>query len=157
MTWLLTGRELLALTKGLISEKKQQGVFSLDLTVADIRTIERGGELDFGGSEFREATMQSLPPVKKSPVDSYGWWHLEDADYELVFNEIIELQAPGLVMIFPHERLLAAGASFSPSVVDALVPEVSVLMRVGPGGLSVKQNARVGKAIILAGPAEGTS
>ena len=66
MFQLMTGEEIVTLTKELISGKKQQGAFSVDLTVKEIRKIDAGGALDFGGSEFQEASTTLLDPEKKS-------------------------------------------------------------------------------------------
>ena len=61
----MTGQEIIALTTELISAKKQQGAFSVDLTVSEIRKIDNGGALDFGGSEFQEASTTLLETGKE--------------------------------------------------------------------------------------------
>ena len=149
MTNLLKGEEIVSSAEGLISAKKQQGEFSLDLTVNTISHINMGGALDFGGSEYQEASVSLLEPEKKTPDEPYGWWNLDTGDYLIRFNERIKIPAKGLIMILPHERLLAAGASHAPLAVENLDQNICVPIHVGPAGLKIKQNARVSKAVVM--------
>ena len=151
MTNLLKGEEIVSSADGLVSAKKQQGEFSLDLTVRSISVVDLGGALDFGGSEYQEAPSSFLEPEKKTPDEPYGWWILAAGDYLIRYNERIKIPGNGLIIIFPHERLLAAGASHSPSVVENLDENVCVTIHVGPQGLKIKQNARVSKVAVLSG------
>ncbi|MGO9119807.1 MAG: dCTP deaminase [Desulfomonilaceae bacterium] len=150
MFQLMTGEAIIALTTKLISAKKQQGAFSLDLTVSEIRKIDHGGALDFGGSEFQEASTTLLKADKKSAEEPYGWWKLEQGHYLIKFNEKFNLKNRGLVLIFPHERLLAAGGSHPCVTVEDPHNEIQVLLIVGIDGLAIKENARVSKALVLA-------
>ena len=93
MTNLLKGEEIVSSAEGLISAKKQQGEFSLDLTVNTISLINLGGALDFGGSEYQEASVSLLEPEKKTPDEPYGWWNLDTGDYLIRFNEKIKIPA----------------------------------------------------------------
>jgi deoxycytidine triphosphate deaminase len=149
MTNLLRGEEIVSSAEGLISAKKQQGEFSLDLTVNTISRINTGGALDFGGSEYREASVSLLEPEKKTPDEPYGWWNLDTGDYLIRFNERIKIPAKGLIMVLPHERLLAAGASHAPISIENLDQNISVPIHVGSAGLKIKQNARVSKAVVI--------
>ena len=146
---LLKGEEIVPSVEGLISAKKQQGEFSLDLTVQSIGLINLGGSLDFGGSEYQEASVSLLEPKKKTPDEPYGWWNLEPGDYLIRYNERIKIPATGLIMIFPHQRLLAAGGSHAPLAIENLDQKVCVPIHVGPQGLKIKQNARVSRLIVL--------
>jgi deoxycytidine triphosphate deaminase len=150
MSQLMTGEEIVALTTELISAKKQQGAFSVDLTVKEIRKVASGGALDFGGSEFQEASTTLLKPEKKSAEEPYGWWKLEPGNYLIKFNEKINLENHGVIIIFPHSRLLAAGGSHAPVAIEDLREDIQVLLCVGPEGLEIKENARVSKALALA-------
>ncbi len=114
-----------------------------------ISLINLGGALDFGGSEYQEASVSLLDPEKKTPEEPYGWWNLDTGDYLIRFNETIKIPAKGLIMIFPHERLLAAGASHAPLAVENLDQKISVPIHVGPAGLKIKQNARVSRLIVV--------
>jgi hypothetical protein len=149
MTNLMKGAEIVYLGEGLISAKKQQSGFSLDLTVNSVSLINSGGSLDFGGSEYQEAAASILEPVKKTSDEPYGWWNLDEGDYLIRYNESIKIAGKGLIMIVPHERLLAAGASHAPAIVESLYQDISMPIHVGPAGLKIKENARVSKAVVL--------
>ena len=148
----MNGTDIVELTEGLISSKKQLGRFSVDLTVASISKISAGGSLDFGGGEYREASVTVVPPAKKSPEEPYGWWNLPSGNYVVRFNETIDVSDPAVIMILPHERLAAAGASHAPLLVEKLDHEVGVLLPVGAEGLAVKENARLSKALVTIDP-----
>ena len=150
MFQLMTGQEIVALTSELISAKKQQGAFSVDLTVKEIRKVDAGGALDFGGSEFQEASTTLVEPEKKSTEEPYGWWKLGQGNYLMKFNEKIDLKNQGVIMIFPHSRLLAAGGSHPPIMIDDPSEDIQIVLGVGAQGLAIKQNARVSKALVLA-------
>jgi len=145
----MTGEQIIALITESISTKKQQGPISLDLTVNEIRKIDQGGSLDFGGSEFEEASTTLVKPEKKSPEEPYGWWKLKQGDYMIKFNEKFNLKNQGLILVIPHERLLTAGGSH-PCVIEDPDKDIQVPLSVGVHGLSIKENARVSKALVLA-------
>jgi hypothetical protein len=150
MIGLIDAAHLVSLAEGLISAKKQQGPFTLDLTVRHVSVVESGGALDFGGSELREASTSALVPEKKAREEEFGWWNLGPGTYLVTFNETLTRAKPGVILIFPHKRLLAA-AGWHPSVVlEKLDHEVRVPLQVGTHGLALKQNARVSRAIMLA-------
>jgi hypothetical protein len=150
MFQLMTGEEIVALTTELISVKKQQGAFSVDLTVKEIRKVDTGGALDFGGSECQEASTTLIEPEKKSTEEPYGWWKLGPGNYLMKFNEKIGLKNPEVIIIFPHSRLLAAGGSHPPVAIEKSDGDLQVLLSVGGEGLAIKENARVSKAMVLA-------
>lgn len=149
MFQLMAGEEIVALTTRLISAKKQQGAFWVDLTVKEIRKVNSGGALDFGGSEFQEASTTLLEPKKESAEEPYGWWKLGQGNYLMRFNEKIDLKNHGVIVIFPHSRLLAAGGSHPPVAQDEPAEDIQVLLTVGDEGLAIKENARVSKALAL--------
>ncbi len=150
MTRLIEGAYIASWAEGLISAKKQQGPFALDLTARGLSRVDTGGALDFGGSEFQEASTTSLDPEKKSPEEPYGWWNLGPGTYLIAFNETLKPAGSGLIFIFPHSRLLAAGAWHPSTVVDRLDHDFRMPLQVGSAGLAIKQNARVSRAIVLA-------
>jgi hypothetical protein len=147
MTAFMTGADLISMAEGLISAKKQQGAFSLDLTVSSVSQVKSGGSLDFGGSEFHKADLEPITPEKKSPDEPYGWWKLVSGRYLLKFNERLKPSKETVIMILPHERLVAAGGVHPPLLVEELDENLCVLLLVGPEGLSIKENARVSKAV----------
>jgi hypothetical protein len=149
MSSLMMGQDIVAACAGLISAKKQVGSFSLDLTLREIGQVSSGGALDFGGSEYNQAAITILEPEKRSPEEPYGWWKLGPGNYLMRFSETLEFQPPALIIILPHSKLIAAGASHAPIAVESLDKDACVLLQVGPDGLSIKQNARVSTAIVL--------
>jgi hypothetical protein len=149
MLSILSGEKIASLTKGLISAKKQMGASSIDLTVQSVSLINQGGHLDFGGSEYKEASVSPLAPVKNTPDEPYGWWALDSGTCLIHFNEIITPPENSLIMIFPHERIVAAGISHPTIVVDKVDENLCVSLHVGPEGISIKENARVSKAVVF--------
>lgn len=145
----MTGAELASVTQGLISAKKQHGRFSVDLTVSSIRRVLSGGSLDFGGSEFEEAGAVALDSQKRTTGEPYGWWNLAPGSYFVTYNEKLNPGEKGVVIVFPHERLVAAGACHHALVVDQLDEAVHVLLQIEQEGLKIKENARVSKAVVI--------
>lgn len=149
MISILSGEKIASLTKGLISAKKQMTTASIDLTVRNIHLINLGGHLDFGGSEYKEASSSPIAAEKKTPEEPYGWWNLGSGNYLIRFNETLIPPRNSLVMIFPHERIVAAGISHSTILVSRLDENVCVCVQIGPEGVSIKENARFSKAVLL--------
>ncbi len=79
----------------IIHEGKQfpEGLSSAYLTAGRIGEFAGIGRMDFGGSEYAEADVEWLAPVKKSSDDAYGWWHLTPGTYLVLFNESVEVPA----------------------------------------------------------------
>lgn len=149
MISILSGEKIASLTKGLISAKKQMTTTSLDLTVRNVHLINLGGRLDFGGSEYKEASTSPVEPEKKTPEEPYGWWNLGSGNYLIRFNETLIPPQDSLIMVFPHERILAAGVSHSTILVSRLDENVCVRLQIGPEGISIKENARISKAVLF--------
>jgi dUTP pyrophosphatase len=149
MLSILSGEKIASLTKGLISAKKQMNACSMDLTVRSVSLISLGGHLDFGGSEYKEASAAPLVPEKKASEEPYGWWALDSGTYLIHFNETITPPENSLIMVFPHERIVAAGISHPTIVVDKMDENLCVSLHVGPEGISLKENARVSKAVVF--------
>ncbi len=149
MICVLTGEKIASLTLGLISAKKQKGECSLDLTVRSISRIETAGSLDFGGSEYTEASVRELVAEKRDHQEPYGWWKLKPGKYLITYNESIIPPSNTIVMIFPHQRLVAAGISHESTVVDKLDASTRLLMTIGPEGGAIKENARISKAVVV--------
>jgi hypothetical protein len=117
--------------------------------VSEIRKVNSGGALDFGGSEFQEASTILVEPEKKTSDEPYGWWKLGPGNYLMKFNEKIGLTTHGVVIILPHSRLLTAGGSHPPLAIEIPDDEIKVLLSVGNEGLAIKENARVSKVLLL--------
>jgi hypothetical protein len=131
--------------EGLVHESTQKGPNGIDLTVDCIYKIGEGGCLDFGGSEYEEAEQVVMHAERESREDDYGWWKLTPGEYIVEYNE--SFVGEGRARIYPHTRLLQAGAShptFQPRPGDPL----KVLVHVGEGGVHIKENARVSTLVI---------
>jgi hypothetical protein len=155
MLSILSGEKIASLTKGLISAKKQMSASSMDLTIRSVSLVNLGGHLDFGGSEYKEASAAPLAPVKNTPEEPYGWWKLHSCNFLIRFNEIITAPQNSLIMIFPHERIVAAGISHPTIVVDKVDENLCISIHVGPEGISIKENARVSRAVVFVSEISG--
>jgi hypothetical protein len=124
------------------TQRAEDGV---DLTVAAVYKLGGGGRLDFGGSEYEEAEQMELRAERKEREDDYGWWRLTPGEYIIEYNE--RYVGDGVARVFPHARLLRAGAShsaFRPQSEESL----KTLLQVGQGGIHIKENARVSTLVI---------
>jgi len=145
---LVKGSELVNLCKNVVYAGKQTKPHSIDLTVKKVYQIESKGSLDFGGSEYKASEAAKIKPVKKNPEDEYGWWDLKHGSYLITLNETIE-EIEGVGFISPHPRLLKAGA-FHPTLITLEWKSDYVLvLNVPANGLSLKENSRVSKLLVL--------
>ena len=144
-----TGTEIAALASGIISEKHQVGPYSLDLTVASISMVKKEGDIDFGGSEEKEALTEKLEPYKRNEEEEYGWWELTAGEYLVEFNEKIEIPENHFAIIRPLPRALSAGV-MHPEMTRLEGEMVdTTLMLVGKSGLNIKENARISSLLLL--------
>jgi len=138
-----SGREIAGFATGLVSEEHQVKPYGLELTVAKVFIVKKEGDIDFGGSEEKEALIEELEPGKRSPGDKYGWWALTSGEYLIEYNEKIEVPEGCMAIIQTLQRTLKAGV-IHPTVV--LTPGEKVrkmLLQVGKSGFNIKENARV--------------
>ena len=126
----------------------QRTDLGLDLTVGAVFRVTGAGQLDFGGSEFAPADREKLSPQRANPDDDYGWWKLERGTYVIRYNEALSLGEGQRAQVFPHQRLLQAGATHATFVVDGAQDPVEVLLMVGDAGCHVKENSRVSRLLI---------
>lgn len=145
----LNGDEVAALTEGVVDEATQQHDYETDLTVSRVYRLMGAGAVDFGGSEYKAAPRTEVDPLKRKKDDDYGWWDLEPGTYIVRFNEVVTLAANHIAYVQPHERLLDAGAHHPTFYFRAQRPYLETLLTVGSGGLSIKENARVSKLLVL--------
>jgi deoxycytidine triphosphate deaminase len=120
----------------------------LDLTVGAVFRVTGAGQLDFGGSEFAPADREKLSPQRANPDDDYGWWKLERGTYVIRYNEALSLGEGQRAQVFPHQRLLQAGATHAAFIVDGAQDPVEVLLTVGDAGCHIKENSRVSRLLI---------
>lgn len=149
---LLPGNAISWHIDNLISDDKQIGTRSLELTVREIRRFVGHGKVDFGGSEWQGAKVEPIPPLPQNADDEHGWWVLHRGLYQVVLNEKLTGPMPGVGIITPSERLTTTGAYHHAVVIDEdEIPPL--LLVVGENGIEIKENARISKLIIFQ-PAE---
>ncbi len=117
--------------------------------MAEVHRLSGPGALDFGGSEFEEAPHEQVAPEKASPDDDYGWWNLGAGAYLLRYNETADLGDDHLAFVFPHERLLQAGASHAAFQISGGRDPLGALLTVGAQGVRIKENARVSRLLLF--------
>ncbi|MHA1214186.1 MAG: hypothetical protein ACTSR2_08240 [Candidatus Hodarchaeales archaeon] len=146
---LLNDKELLIkFWQNIIYEPKQLRDNILDLTVKSIYNITTQGSIDFGGSEYVPSRLDKIPPKKESDP-KYSWWTLSKGSYIIEFNEIPKA-TDILVIIFPHQRLLALGC-YHPSFIAEPMNngKLQTILLVSHNGVRIKENARISSAITL--------
>lgn len=145
----LNGEEVAGLTEGVIHTETQQHDYEVDLTASEVYRLTGAGSVDFGDSEYMAAPRATVKALKRKKDDEYGWWDLEPGTYIVRFNEVATLKANHIAYVQPHERLLDAGAHHPTFYFRDERPHLEVLLTVGSGGLSIKQNARISKLLVL--------
>lgn len=145
---LTSGKKLVKLVEGIISDEKQVNDLSVDLTVKEVYELHTPGVMDFGGGEYVESGKHKLEPVKAMPDDDFGWWHLHPGVYLVTLNETID-SIKGLGLMSPHPRLLKCGATHSTLVVHEWKSEYILPLSVGENGMEMKENSRISKLLVL--------
>lgn len=137
------------LVDGLVHPDTQTAAAGFDLTVSRIFRLTGPGSLDFGGSEREDADRAEIEPRFLDEDDDYGWWTLDLGSYVLRYNESLTLEDEHIGHVFPLERLLQAGASHPAFVVDGHREPLESLLVVGSVGMSLKENARVSRLVVM--------
>jgi len=132
----------------LIHLDTQRAEPGIDVTVEAVFRVTGPGRLDFGGSEYQPAGREEVPPQRAHPDDEYGWWKLERGTYVIRYNEALSLDEGQHARVFPHPRLLQAGATHAAFVVDATSGPMETLLTVGDAGCHLKENSRVSRLLI---------
>jgi len=145
-----TGGDILGFISNIIHEKKQVEGYGVYLTIGKIFRLTTKGEVDFGGSEYKESKRQQAAPKKRTPEDKYGWWDLAHGEYLIEFNEKLQELIPEekVVILQPAERLTKNGA-FHPTRVIEKKGVISTTLYVGKNGINIKENGRVSKLVVL--------
>ncbi|MGB2630733.1 MAG: dCTP deaminase [Candidatus Omnitrophota bacterium] len=138
-----SGQEIAVVLTGLISEKHQIHKYSVDLTVGKVYSMKKEGDLDFGGSEEKEALIEQIKPVKRTPGDKYGWWNLTAGQYMVEYNEKAVVPEKCLCILQPLLRTLGAGAMHPTLVFCSGEMVERIVVIVGKSGLNIKENARI--------------
>lgn len=145
-----TGQQIFNLLDGTIYEKKQVEDSGVYLTVNKIFALKSGGEMDFGGSEYKEGEKGEMEPVKRTPDDKYGWWNLDPGEYLIEFNESPQevLIQERLVIMEPAEILTKNGVFHPVKIIDEK-GAIRTTFFVGRNGIKIKENARISKLIVV--------
>ena len=136
--------DLLSTVEGIVHEETQVRGRGIDLTVAEVLTVDFPGRVDFGGEELEPADCSPHERVWRDEDDDYQWWHLEPGQYLLEYNEFRSEETPALLQ--PREGLLERGASHPTLSVRELGP---VPISVPEAGIRIKENARVSTLLPL--------
>lgn len=123
----------------IVHEPTQTEGTGFDLTVADIHETTEPGRVDFGGGELEAATTEPHATQKRNDDDDYAWWHLDDGQYLIEYNESLA-SADMRFQLQTRDELVARGASHPTLWVTELAP---VPLSVGGAGIRIKENARV--------------
>lgn len=132
----------------LIHLDTQRADSGLDLTVDAVFKVTGAGRLDFGGSEFQPVACEERAPQLADPDDEYGWWKLERGSYVIRYNKALSLEQGQRAQVFPHQRLLQAGATHAAFVADGGDGPMEALLTVGDAGCHLKENSRVSRLLI---------
>lgn len=146
---LLSGDETRAHLDGLVHLETQRADYGLDLTAGTVYRATGGGQLDFGGSEFKSAPREQIDPERADPDDDYGWWTLEAGTYIVRYNETPALNADHWAQVTPHPRLLQAGLHHPAFVVENGSDSLVTPLFVGPTGGRLKENCRISRLIVI--------
>lgn len=71
---------------GLLHEETQIHDGGLDVTAADVLSVDQPGRVDFGGSELESAQLRSVETTYRQPDDDYAWWELDAGQYLVAYN-----------------------------------------------------------------------
>jgi hypothetical protein len=122
---------------------------SMILTAGRIGTLVGRGSLDFGGSEYAPAPTAWQEPVKASPDDTYGWWHLEPGSYLLEFNESIKLEKGEQVLLQIWEEAARTGIAHPTELIVRAREPLATVMQVPTPGVDIKENARLSRVVTV--------
>lgn len=141
---LLSAEKIVDFLKNLTYSKTQVSETGVDLTVNKIYKFENRGDIDFGGGERKDAELSEISPTLRNKDDDYGWWELDSGTYLLKYNE--ELEEEKNCIIQPLERLYR-NSTTHPTIVSKEITKIPI--NVGEPGISIKENSRVSKLIVL--------
>lgn len=144
VAWITYGPEMVKpaqlaeAVEGLLHADTQVTDRGVDLSVAAVFDHTGPGRVDFGGGELEPAAIEPRPTALRNPDDDYGWWKLEPGTYLIEYNE--RLVGDGPYRLQTRDAVRQRGAFHPTLVVDSLD---RLPLHVGPGGLRLKENARV--------------
>ncbi len=145
------GNDIVDYLENIIYKDTQIQEDGIHLTVYKIFQLTGRGELDFGGSEYKECKPREIPPEKRSPDDKYGWWSLNKGEYLLEFNEkVVESLLEENILVLQPAEMLTKNGSYHPTFIINKPGRITTTLFVGEAGLNIKENARISKLIVIA-------
>lgn len=146
----MKGSEITLNIEGIIYKETQVQDYYIFLTAKRIFNITKRGDVDFGGSEYKESEIKEISPEKISPEDNYGWWSLKEGQYLIEYNEKIKESIPkeDVIIVQPSLRLIRNGSSH-PSLVISEPGGIATILYVGKRGITIKQNARISILLVI--------
>jgi deoxycytidine triphosphate deaminase len=136
--------DLTAFVDGVVHEPTQTEGRGLDLTVAEVYEVTQPGRVDFGGGELEAAALDSHDRQYRDEDDDYQWWHLDEGQYLLEYNETLGLPEDLLAVVQTRDAVRERGA-FHPTLRTRSLDRVP--LSVGGAGLGLKENARVSTVV----------
>ena len=149
MVTLFDGERAAGLLSGATHLPKQVEPKSVLLTASQILRFTSSGEVDFGGSEYKEAETEPVEPAKRASDDKYGWWDLAGGTYVLVLNEEVAIPQGCVGLLLPSSKITRSGASHAVQVLPDVSEDLRVTLFVPQCGIRIKQNARVSQLIVM--------
>ena len=141
------------LIEGMIDPELQVQMDGVDFTLRELSAFDGdAGAIDFDNSERQTANTVSIEP------DDAGWWRLDQGQYWVVYNEIVNVPIDVFAIARTRSSLLRSGAEIISAVWDSGYSgrSGSLLVVHHPAGIRFKKDARVLQLLFmeLDGPAE---
>lgn len=130
--------DLTTIVEGIVHEETQVNARGLDLTVANVYEIDSPGRVDFGGGELEDAVKSPHDRTWRDPDDDYQWWELSGGTYLIEHNESLVGDDP--IVLQTRDAVRVRGA-YHPTV--SVTELATIPLTVAPGGIRIKENARV--------------
>jgi dUTP pyrophosphatase len=127
------------LISGYRSLEEQLQPNGFDLSVSEIGQLVGPGAIGWSNRD------RVLPGVKPIPFDDGGWLSLDPGQYQVIFNEIVDLPNDLMALGRPRSSLCRSGATIATAVWDAGYRgrSTALLIVENPSGIRVERDARV--------------
>jgi dUTP pyrophosphatase len=133
------------LVAGLLNPDLQLQPCGIDLTVAEIASLEGVGKIGIENED------RILPELSGIPFDEHGWMYLDQGSYLLTVNEIISLPADVMALGRPRSSLLRSGVTVGTAVWDPGYQGRSQCLFVvhNNAGFRLERNARIMQVVFF--------
>jgi len=124
---------------------KQVQSSGFDLSLKEVHNITGSGSIDFSNKERVIAEYEALP------LDSDGWWSLQQGCYMIVYNEVVSMPLDVSAIARSRSTVLRNGATVETAVWDPGYKgrSSSLLVVHNRRGLKLKKDARVAQLIFF--------